>query len=169
MSSSNLNKYIHIDFQPGDPLILDYLSRPSVVRIQILIHPDKDVPQSVFKVLTNGEVYEIQGDPFISKDWDMYVDLPRKKIFIKGQEDTIPIDQTQTIKLLLLLLKEYPTVPTKSQIGDAIDTNNLSFSLIRTLFTNLRNLIGREILPSNDRQFDSEIIIIVERKKNVRI
>ncbi|TFB10205.1 hypothetical protein E3V36_04515 [Candidatus Marinimicrobia bacterium MT.SAG.2] len=119
------------------------------------------VPSLNVRVYYNNKVTTMSASHESS---DLIINRPQGVLEFDDERETVEIKDTSPFRVMNLILKNYPDIPSKRQIAEetcgilrASKNRNES---IRGYYKDLRKIIGSDILPLKTRRFHSSVKII---------
>lgn len=163
----NINTYIAKEYPPDAPELQISISDRTTVRVIVLQDPHLLEPTSQYTQLLNGKRTEISPndgiDPYNAGGWDLYINMVGDWTEIKGEGRT-PWKNDIAHRILELMLEIYPNNLDRFDVGDARNKLKVSKERFRSLMTEIRGIVGKDILPDACRALSQHATIIIERR-----
>lgn len=163
----NMGTYIAKEYPPDAPELQISISDRTTVRVIVLQDPRLVEPTSQYTQLLNGERTDLSPsdgiDPYNSGDWDLYINMIGGWTEIKGKGRT-PWKRDSAHKILELMLELYPNRLDRFDVGEVRGMLNVSKGRFRSLMTEIRKLVGKDVLPDACRELSKHATIIIERR-----
>jgi len=162
-----MSTFIAKEYLPDAPELQISISDRTTVRVIVLQDPHLLEPTSQHTQLLNGERTEISPnngiDPYDTGFWDLYINIVGRWTEIKGKGRT-PWKNDIAHRILELMLEIYPNNLDRFDVGEARGKLKVSKERFRSLMTEIRKLVGKDILPAGCRALSQNATIIIERR-----
>ncbi|MCH8837796.1 MAG: hypothetical protein IIA60_08350 [Candidatus Marinimicrobia bacterium] len=158
--------YVTKVFKPGDEGLVAAIEAQSTVKILVFQGPVKSGPTREYLILESGK-YRIvnpeEGNPYQSIPWALYINLVGGWTQLKGQK-RIPWKNNAPHRLLMRMVDEYPRPVDRFDAGDVQGKRMVSKGRFGGLMTEIREFVGKYVLPVRYRSLSPDAIIVVERR-----
>lgn len=162
-----MSTYIAKEYLPDAPELQISISDRTTVRVIVLQDPHLLEPTSQYTQLLNGERTEISPndgiDPYNAGGWDLYINMVGSWTEIKGKGCT-PWKSDSAHQILELMLEIYPNDLDRFDVGEARGKLKVSKERFRSLMTEIRKLVGKDVLPDGCRALSQHTTIVIERR-----
>ncbi len=158
--------YVVKRFKPGGNGLMEAIHAQSTYEIHVLQGPVRSGPTREYLILERGKKWIAdplkESRPYQDVDWSVYI-MVDEWTEIKGK-GRVPWKNDAPHKVLKAMVKLYPHNLDHFDACDAPDKLKVSKIRLRVLMTEIRKLVGKDVLPDGCRALSQHATIIIERR-----
>lgn len=152
-------------FKPGDKGLTAALHAESTVEVRIVQGPIRTPATREFNILEHGKRRIAdpltEPSPIADLKWALRINLREGWTQVRGK-GLRPWKDDNAHKIILVLLKLCPHPIDRFDAGEALGKMKVSEGRFRSLMSEVRKIVGEEVLPERARALSKHCMIIIE-------